>query len=86
MGGFNCLGEGTKSPPCNHAIYHPGLVLSNDKGHMDHKIMGLKLGTTGFNRMICSFGIVPLYVDIVFKTPNAEDPASHKSGLRRGVL
>lgn len=43
--------------------------------------MGLKLYTTGFNRMICSFGIVFLHVDIVVKTPNAEDPASHKSGL-----
>lgn len=43
--------------------------------------MGLTLCTTGFNRMICSFGIVLLYLDIVLKTPNAEDPASHKSGL-----
>lgn len=43
--------------------------------------MGLKLCTTGFNRMISSFGIVLLHVDIVVKTPNAEDPASHKSGL-----
>lgn len=43
--------------------------------------MGLKLCTTGLNRMICLFGIVLLYVDIVFKTPNAEDPASHESGL-----
>lgn len=48
--------------------------------------MGLTLCTTGFNRMIFSFGIVLLYVDIVFKTPNAEDAASYKSDLRCSVL
>lgn len=57
------------------------IIEASRTGPHGPQIVGLKLCTTGFNRMISSFGIVLFHVDIVVKTPNAEDPASHKSGL-----